>query len=520
MGMPSFYRIPVQSVIADQEIFACKGEYVTIGAPALPGYSYQWKNMTTGASSTSAQWKVKANATTNYRLIYSYNNTNCSSADTLYFTIQVDRVEIPAFSKEYILCSDESLSLNPDTSYWMSFEWNAEESWNYRVDSTIQVQWTGISRMDCMYNDSFATRSVRPMISLEDTIMICKGAKATIQLAGFDSYYWNGVLGDSSIVTGPGELEIAVEKEGCMDTSRHSILEFPKPIQPEWYFEVCANEALHLLQPDEIKYWSISDSSQPAQITVIQEGITEIEWADSFTCQYLDTLVRVNKQIPKTEELKDTGLCTGDTITIYVGPEKYTYSWSDSAGDLNQRSLARGGFFTVDVTDTNNCRILKNFDVAEWPMPSLDIFRDTVLCKDSLWTLYLSDGLTYKINGSTVIDQITLYPDSNYKVIATNDHSCTNSKSIRIESIDCNVNVLEINTGSVLIYPNPVNVEDAIQIESALPIEKITLFDELGREIGLKTEIEDHFAIEDQGVFFLSILFKSGDIVYKMIIVH
>ncbi|WP_338647682.1 MBG domain-containing protein [Flavobacterium sp. KS-LB2] len=150
------------------------------------------------------------------------------------------------------------------------------------------------------------------------------------------------------------------------------------------------------------------------------------------------------------------------TVAVSGGSGPYTYSWAPSGGTAPTATGLSVGTYTVTVTDANACTASQSFTITQ---PSELSFTTTTLPGYDYGTLYtqtlnasggigtktytvtvgsLPSGFVLASNG-TITGTSTQVADSNFTVTATDENSCTTSKSY----------ILKLNQIPITVIPTP-----------------------------------------------------------------
>ena len=162
--------------------------------------------------------------------------------------------------------------------------------------------------------------------------------------------------------------------------------------------------------------------------------------------------------------------CFGDatgsiTITTQGGTGAYDYQWSTGANTSTISSLS-AGVYDVTITDANNCSLAEQFTVIE---PSQ--LQVSVTMNQNQLTGVVSGGspsYTYEwqLNNQTVStsSSMTAQQTGYYVLTVTDANGCVESKTQYYEQPS--VDVEQISSLDIKVYPNPVNTEFVIEVSS------------------------------------------------------
>ena len=162
--------------------------------------------------------------------------------------------------------------------------------------------------------------------------------------------------------------------------------------------------------------------------------------------------------------------CFGDgngsiTITTQGGTGAYDYQWSTGANTSTISSLS-SGVYDVTIMDANNCSLAEQFTITE---PSQ--LQVSVTMNQNQLTGVVSGGspsYTYEwqLNNQTVStsSSMTAQQTGYYVLTVTDANGCVESKTQYYEQPS--VDVEQISSLDIKVYPNPVNTEFVIEVSS------------------------------------------------------
>lgn len=467
MGLLTFDGLPIAPHKLKDSYPLCKNQWGEIGEDSIKGYTYLWTNLKTAEQSTSAKYKLQLDTTTDLSLVISYSNTLCRISDTLSIQVVVDLLKIPDFRSSYTICKGDSLSLSPVFNNYSSFKWNGQNEKVFKTDSSAWVSWVGTSVTGCIYVDSFQVLKSTLELTTFDTIDLCTNQDTLLQLdKSFFNYYWGEVEGTDTFRLTAGHIQaLVVDSFGCVDSTQFILNPYPKPFYPLWEYRLCAGAELQMIKPDEVVVWSTPNYSLPDSFILTQEYLQEIRWVDTFGCTQIDSLIRKDSPLPQFESPTDTGFCGNGSFYLDFKDNTNDYVWQDTVLDQSSRTFITSGYYKVVAVSSEGCLDSAEFNLTEWAVPNLEIFTDTVLCKDSIWTLKLKDSWTYWVNTELTSDEVKLKANNQYTIRAENTQSCTNEVAINIGVKDCFVGIQKTKLRNIIVFPNPVQNQLNIQTD-------------------------------------------------------
>jgi hypothetical protein len=269
-----------------------------------------------------------------------------------------------------------------------------------------------------------------------------------------------------------------------------------------------------MIKPDEVVVWSTPNYSLPDSFILRQEYLQEIRWIDTFGCNQTDSLIRKDNPLPQFKSPTDTGFCGNESLYLDFKDSTNDYVWQDTVLNKSSRTFITSGFYKVVAVSSEGCLDSAEFSLAEWEVPNLEIFTDTVLCKDSIWTLELNDSWTYWVNNELTSDQVKLKADNQYTIRAENNQSCTNEVAINIGVKNCFVGIQKTKLRNIIVFPNPV--QNQLNIQTDLNYSEYQIVDLNGKilQSGLiKSQLE--VSMLRPGLYYLIV--SSQDVQGKIV---
>lgn len=311
---------PVPTAAAGNDVTFCSGQTVSIGTPAISGYTYSWQSTLGLSSSTIAQPNLTltnagtTNLTTSY--IMSVNWFGCIDRDTILAIVKPLPVSEAGTSTS--LCSGDTLLLGAPLTAGYTYSWSPGTGLNSTTVSnptlivnnagpgvntqtyTVNTAWNG-----CTSSDS-VTITVNPLpvvTAAASANPICAGVSTTLQGSGASTYNW-------AVLTTPGT--------------------------------------------------SIGTGAS-LNVTPLITTSYIVTGTSATTCENKDTIVVTVNPLPivAIASANDT-ICAGDSIQLN-GTGANTYTWSILGGGAAGSgtpiivSPATSTSYILNGTDANNC---------------------------------------------------------------------------------------------------------------------------------------------------------------------
>jgi hypothetical protein len=169
--------------------------------------------------------------------------------------------------------------------------------------------------------------------------------------------------------------------------------------------------------------------------TVTTAGLYSCE-IQNFCGTVKDSIIISPKQKPLITIGNDTSFCGGANIVIQSSVQSPDCSYLWNTGSINPSiSITNGGLYWLKVS--NVCgNYTDSIITTVYNLPSIDLNKDSVICKDNPRVLSASNGFAnylWSTGESTPI--ISISNPGIYWVKVTDNHSCSKSDSVIVKQI-------------------------------------------------------------------------------------
>ncbi|MBI5646493.1 MAG: VWA domain-containing protein [Ignavibacteriae bacterium] len=211
-------------------------------------------------------------------------------------------------------------------------------------------------------------------------------------------------------------------------------------------------------------------------------GGVRAELTDGPCSAHDSVLVRITAAAtPAITTSGATSFCEGDSVSLDAGSGYAAYAWSDGS---TTRSIVvhRGGVYTVAVVDSSGCSAHSDtvvVTVFTRPPAPMITRNGNMLATQPGYTHYrwMHDGVT--IQGATR-DTLTVFVSGTYSVEIVDSNGCS-AVSTQYPVIVTNVETAASTRPVVHVYPEPNRGSFVVQIQAASRLERIYIYDILGR---------------------------------------
>ncbi len=201
--------------------------------------------------------------------------------------------------------------------------------------------------------------------------------------------------------------------------------------------------------------WSNSSSSEDLQNLTIGNYIVTI--TDSKGCDLKDSSTLSEPSALAQSNITTNIGCHGDLTgaidyTLTGGTPPYNYSWSSSATTEDLMNIG-AGFFTINSTDNNGCKITEKIELTQ-PSSPLSIIGTTVpvSCQNGNngeitsivnggTSPYLYNWSINNVSINNLTETITNQPSGTYNLVVSDNNNCIENNAFTINEPDNPINV-------------------------------------------------------------------------------
>lgn len=402
---------PVAAAGIDSSI--CLGTKISIGATALPAYTYLWKPSTGLNDSTSSKPFATPNANTEY-ILYVTSGTGTCNSDTDTVNVLVNSVNITA-ANDTSLCVGNNLILSVTENSKYKYTWTPGSNMNDSSlakpvaappNSTTYIIAVVDTTTGCIDKDSVYVK----VDSLPDAnagldITICSGDSAQLNASGGNLYKWSPAAGlNDTVIANPFafptdtttySVNVTNTITGCSKTDTIIVNVISDTVNAFAGLDksICIGDSIQLLASGGVNYkWfpsaGLSDSSIANPIFKLNTSSTYFVVVSTGSCVTDTDDVTVNVVLPPPANAgNDSEICIEDSVNIgSTGNILYNYTWNPVSG-LDNSSIAKPFAspasttnYTLTVTDSIGCTTQDSVVITVNPKPVIDAGIDESVC--------------------------------------------------------------------------------------------------------------------------------------------
>ena len=435
----------VDSIDLGNDTLICSGDSLQL-LTSGNGTTYLWSTGDTLAS-------IWGDSSTTYWVEVTDSN-QCTFSDSLMLTVAA----LPIFDlgPDTFLCTSNPILLTP-TGYSGAVMWSTGQTAGTQSVNTSGSYWAlATDSNQCEFADTisiFYVSTNLPNLGIDTTI--CTGDTLTLNAPpGATAYTWSTGSNNASISAfAAGTYWVTANYGNQCQTSDTIVIQVaPLPLVdlgPDTSF--CQGGSLALNgPPNHPNYlWSTGHSTPALGIT--SGGSYWLQITDSNQCVNSDTINVTPLPLPVFSLGNDTGMCDGDTISLFVPINGVLYQWS--TGSFNSSiQVDQGGNYWATATDINQCSYTDSVLVTTLARPQVNLGNDTILCDgDTLFVDVSAPGVQFLWSDGATLPQRFIHQPGNFSVVASTGFGC--------QAIDS----LEVKQGNLELGPPIVKCENEFQ---------------------------------------------------------
>ena len=370
---------------AGADLSVCLGTSITIGGSpsafgGVPGYIYSWSPATFITFPDSANPTAFPQSTTQFILAVT-DSANCTVTDTM--TLTANPGPTVELGPDTTICSEDTIVLNVGTGF-VNYFWTTGAN-----DTSVVIGTSGylgqsgtyyvtvIDVFGCMGVDSIQVYAYPKFnLTLGEDTSICAGESLVLDADNiFTSYLWN--TGDSSqtiTVNNSGLYSVqAIDSNTCIygDTISLGIDSLPV-VSLGNDTTICQGTSITLEPGAGYACYIWDDGSINQTLSVNFPGIFNVTVCNTAGCYSSDDIIVSQFPSLSVNLGSDTGICSGDTLTIDAGTGFVSYFWSTAATTQTADILATGTYWVI-ATDANTCTTSDTVVVSLSPQVNISI---------------------------------------------------------------------------------------------------------------------------------------------------
>jgi gliding motility-associated-like protein len=428
---------PVVTISPDVSICAGANTPLTVSG----GTQYYWD---VGASGLSCYFCPNPVASPSATITYSVTveSAGCTKDTSVTVTVHPLPVVLVQQAPTGALCQGDTVMLAV-TPVFATYLWSTGETTSGITDQPAVTTTYWITATDangCEDSDSVTvTINPLPPVDAGADVTICKGASATLNAAGADTYTWEpGTLSGPVQSVAPTTTTIytvtGADVNGCEATDSIIVAINSLPIVDAGpNHPICEGSSTAITATGAMTYTWEPGTQNGQTITVSPTTHTTytVTGVDANGCTGVDSVTITIDPVPVvTISATDTQLCEGESATL-TASGAFGYSWSPggSGASINVTPTVTTGYLVTGI-DANGCEDTATIIVTVQELPTVIITGDTDICEGESTTLTASgaDSYGWPTNPLLVSPSAT----TTYSVTGTNISGCDDSTSITV----------------------------------------------------------------------------------------
>ena len=326
---------------------------------------------------------------------------------------------------------------------------------------------------------------------MKDT-SICYGMNTDISASGANTYSWsNGILTASQtvspiittryVVTGVDTYKCVNKDSITVTVNQLPIVDVTKDTA------ICIGSSIDIIASGALSYtWSNGGIDYHQLVSPIINTKYVVTGTDVNKCIAKDSLLVTVNKLPTIDITKDTSICKGSDAFLYVKGGK-SYVWDDGFTGISKYvSPSVKTKYLVVGKDINGCENKDSLNVDVFNLPTVDVTKDTFICKGSSLTLQATGATSYKWSNGIVVASNSVSPIllTKYVVTGTDANKCVNKDSVNVD-----VKLLPIISGKLILCESDSTILTA-DVASKLVGKSWSVVDGTKASIGINGKVK------------------------------
>jgi gliding motility-associated-like protein len=331
----------------------CLGEAISFSNTSTNGNSYEW-DFGDGSNilvTTTPPSHSYTNAGTYSVKLLATNINSCVYSDTALIEITVLPLPFVDLGNDTVICENETLKLNPQTSSATYYNWSTGETNSSITISKEGNYWLKVSNGVCSASDSIEINIIeKPYLGSDTTV--CEGSILELDAMNTGAaYLWStGKTTQTINATQSGTYWVDVLGGTCVETDTIVVNMMPEPIVDLGEDTViCLGTTINLQAPFDPLYTYLWNTGETSSSITIDEPSTYNVTVYYYNCSSADEL---SIELKNPVNLgSDISLCHQPEaiISATVNELNISYSWSTGESD-SSITVYEPGTYWVDLT--------------------------------------------------------------------------------------------------------------------------------------------------------------------------
>jgi Secretion system C-terminal sorting domain len=454
------------SISSGSDTLICEGDCATLSVVGIG--SILWSTGDTVAEITVCPW-----ITTNYWVSVT-NAYGCSGSDTI--TVSVNPPPTPSTNNDTTVCQHYCVDLMATGG--SMYVWSTGDTAQQIVvcpPEPTKYYVTVYDAVGCKALDSVTVNTLLgPELFLPPDTGVCAEGCIDLIASGSASYLWStGQI--SAVINVCPEYSQYYSVTGIAQnlcTIKDSVLvqSYPIPIPDAGLDTACCLGSFVTLTANGGAYylWNNIDTNQSISVSPLEATTYFVQVFSAEGCVAIDSVKVTTKISPEPMMWGiNNAYCLNEEVAILNGyPGGGWFAGDGVDGNIFDPAEAGAGIHTVSYSleGDNGCVGSDSVHVSIYPIPSVDLGGDTLVCNTDYFVLNAGPGLDSYLWSNGSMGQMGTYYGENLNlgindvfVIVTKD-GCTNIGEKFVEVIICNPGILEHGTPpKIELFPNPTD---------------------------------------------------------------
>lgn len=316
-----------------------------------------------------------------------------------------------------------------------SYKWsNGANSDRITVNAQGIYSVTGTDANGCKGTASIPlTVHQLPTIKINGRSTICPGGITNIMATGASHYEWSSGENTPSVtVNFAGTYTVTgTDQYNCSASKSITIMQSPVDATITGSRYLCHGQSTNLRVTGDLgNTYRWFDGSTSSEITITAAGQYSVTVTNAAGCQNVLTAGVSEYNNPTPNISGDMTICANQTTTLRASGGS-NYLW-DNGSTSSSITVNVAGTYTVTAFNQYGCSASTSATVVVYPIPTVNVMGPNVICQGESVTLAaITSANSFYWSSNQNTPSITVSPmvSTNYTVLVTDEHNCTNTAS-------------------------------------------------------------------------------------------
>lgn len=401
--------------------------------------------------------------------------------------LTVRELPSPTIKNPEGICRGDTVALIVETEF-PDITWSEGSSGTSQINTSIPGPYsvTVEDELGCIGSDTINLMDwLIPEFNITGDTLICPGTTEILGTSqNYSRYLWSNNTSGNTVSVQAGNHSVTVtDQNGCTNSKSITLTERPEVTASlSGDTTVCLGDTAKLSfnlfgldssataflrsNSNQLGGWEVTGDGDLLEIVPTDDSpilFSEV-LLDGYPCPVLlDGVANIIvRELPNPAIIAPSGICRGDSVTIYIEQDFHFFEWSTGAIGESSQLIKSPGTYRILAVDDLGCEGRDSVNISDWQLPDVRITGDTMICYDT--STPLSTEVLYKdykwSNGAQ--SPTTIVKAGVYDVTVTDQNNCMNSAAIRI--FECPPLLLDIGQDIKIELGDEVTIQPSSNV--------------------------------------------------------